>query len=66
MYIFQKKLHLKHIIHKKIKINWLHTRRKAFWVAISVEVLPNIVVKPNISNSGDWNAMKIAMASSSH
>lgn len=41
-----------------------HTRSKALRVASFVVTLPNTVVKPKISNSGVWNAIKIAMLSS--
>lgn len=43
-----------------------HTRSKALRVASSVVTLPNIVVKPKISNSGVWNAIKIAIVSSTN
>lgn len=42
----------------------LHTKINAFRVAAFVVAFPNMVVKPNISTSGDWNAINIAMLSS--
>lgn len=41
-----------------------HTRSKALRVASSVVTLPNIAVNPKISNSGDWNAINMAILSS--
>lgn len=41
-----------------------HTKINAFRVASFVVTFPNMVVKPNISTSGVWNAINIAMLSS--
>lgn len=53
-----------HAWEDKNQLKQVPTRSKALRVATSVWTLPNIVVKPKISNSRDWNAMKIAILSS--
>jgi hypothetical protein len=42
----------------------MDSRLKALSVAVSVYTLPNTVVRPMMSSSGELNAAKIAMASS--